>query len=77
MPMKSNGAKSLLAGVLAGIAAWTAGCGQSSPCVSEEEKYQIEKPPGYDPIIGYDTTGFPVYGVDEDGNPIYKRPKSK
>ncbi len=75
LPMRSNGARSLFAGVMAGIAAWAVGCGQGPAYVSEEEKYQIDEPPGQEHIIGYDQTGFPVYGIDEEGQPIIKPPK--
>lgn len=72
MPMKSQWTMGLLAVAIAGIAAGTAGCGSEPAYVSEEDSYKIREEPGQDHIIGFDTTGFPVYGVDEDGKPIYK-----
>ena len=75
MKTSSSEARSFLAGGLAGIAAWAAGCGSGPSYVSEEEKYRIDEPPGQEHIIGYDQTGFPVYGIDEEGQPIIKRPK--
>ena len=62
-----------------------AGCGpgrDSTPYVDDdpsrdvvEESRRIYEKAAKEHLIGYDSTGFPVYGVDEEGKPIYKRDK--
>lgn len=55
-----------------------AGCGPRRPPTQEqldEESRQRYEAAAKEHLIGHDSTGFPVYGVDEDGKPIYTRGK--
>jgi len=55
-----------------------AGCGPGRPPTQEqldEESRRLSEAAAQEHLIGYDPTGFPVYGVDEDGKPIYTRDK--
>ena len=38
-----------------------------------EESQRLYERAAKDHVIGYDSTGLPVYGVDEEGNPITRR----
>lgn len=63
---------------LAAMGALAAGCGPRRPPTQEqldEESRQRYEAAAKEHVIGYDPTGFPVYGVDEDGKPIYTRDK--
>lgn len=62
------------------VLAGTAGCGpardpaQDDPNLETlEESRDLYDRAAKEHLIGHDTTGFPVYGVDEDGKPVYKR----
>ena len=61
------------------VMAWlAAGCGPRRPPTQEqldEESRRRSEAAAKEHVIGYDPTGFPVYGVDEDGKPIYTRDK--
>lgn len=62
----------------AAMGALAAGCGPRHPPTQEqldEESRQLNEAAEKEHLIGFDPTGFPVYGVDEDGKPIYKRDK--
>ena len=63
---------------LAAMGALAVGCGPRHPPTQEqldEESRQLIEAAEKEHLIGFDSTGFPVYGVDENGNPIYKRDK--
>ena len=63
---------------LAAMGALLAGCGPRHPPTPEqldEENRQRYEAAEKEHLIGFDSTGFPVYGVDEDGKPIYTRDK--
>ena len=63
---------------LAVLGSLAAGCGPRRPPTQEqldEENRQRYEAAEKEHLIGHDPTGFPVYGVDEDGKPIYTRDK--
>ena len=66
------------AAIVVWIAAGAAGCGprsSSSANNPDEESRKISEAARKDHLIGHDPAGQPVYGVDEEGKPIYKRDK--
>lgn len=63
---------------LVALGVLAAGCGPRRPPTQEqldEESRQRSEAAAKEHLIGFDPTGFPVYGVDEDGKPIYTRDK--
>ena len=40
-----------------------------------EESRQRHERATKEHLIGFDTRGLPIYGVDDEGNPVYKRDK--
>lgn len=67
-----------LALALVALGVLVAGCGPRRPPTQEqldEESRKLNEAAENEHLIGYDPAGFPVYGVDEDGKPIYVRDK--
>ena len=63
---------------LAALGALAAGCGPRHPPTQEQlddENRQRYEAAEKEHLIGFDPAGFPVYGVDADGKPIYTRDK--
>lgn len=64
--------------VLAGMA--FSGCGSGGSGSDDPSQRHAEQSMEYyrkveeDHIVGFDPAGFPVYGADEEGKPIYKKP---
>lgn len=76
--MKIDGALVGWVLVLAAIVSTTVGCGPRRPPTQEqldEENRMRYEAAEKEHLIGFDSTGFPVYGVDEEGKPIYERDK--
>ena len=61
---------------LAVLGSLAAGCGPRRPPTQEqldEENRQRYEAAEKEHLIGFDSRGLPVYGVDDEGKPIYKR----
>lgn len=72
----------LLGAVLAGLA--VGGCGPGNvPAPGDddpsrrlvEESLRQQEAAEKEHLIGFDPRGLPIYGVDENGQPVYKRDK--
>ena len=83
--MKRLGIHDLVAALGAGLMAGWDGCGPSEPPLYDdgdaarwitEESLKRNDAMLKDHVIGYDTRGLPIYGVDENGNPVYTRDKN-
>ncbi|MGD9782112.1 MAG: hypothetical protein AB7V14_08160 [Kiritimatiellia bacterium] len=70
--------------MLVSLLVWAgaAGCGpRRDPAQDDPNRETLEESQkryeraAQEHVIGHDPTGFPVYGVDEDGKPVYKRDK--
>lgn len=58
------------------VAAFAGGCGpKGEPAYVDEDADYINEAARETHVIGHDPTGFPVYGVDENGQPVYKPEK--
>ena len=63
---------------LAVMGSLVAGCGPRRPPTQEqldEESRRRNEAAEKEHLIGHESRGFPVYGVDEDGKPIYTSDK--
>ena len=61
---------------LAAVVWSAAGCGPRplpTPEQLDEENRQHYETAEKEHLIGFDSRGLPVYGVDDEGKPIYKR----
>jgi len=74
--MKTIWTRGGLAALGVACATWGAGCGNSNSNPDEFSRQRAEQA-REDHLIGHDPSGFPVYGVDENGKPVYQRDDQK
>lgn len=72
--MKTICTKAAFAAAVLASATWVAGCGGSGSANDPDAESRKRAEQGRaDHLIGHDPRGLPVYGVDEDGKPVYRR----